>query len=223
MGLTTDRNDPALKTIKSDGQQEVYLVLSEEERAKGFVRPVRHKYRHLKCGVVTMMGDALSETYARDPKFYGGTFCCGCGTHLPLRTYEQRVSGASNWSYANSGIDGWQFLWEPGGDPVGSNAEEAEAFFAARQLEKPIETFLGGHKVGGEPQCDSETECNPPTPNPSYVERVESKAREVYMAWSECAPLAKLDEEACSTERHNFELLCRGMAELGVLLNTNAR
>ena len=35
MGLTTDPNDPALNQIRSDGQQEAYLVLSEEERAKG--------------------------------------------------------------------------------------------------------------------------------------------------------------------------------------------
>jgi hypothetical protein len=47
MGLTTDREDPGLKVTTADGQQAVYLVLSEEERAKGFVRPVRRKYRHV--------------------------------------------------------------------------------------------------------------------------------------------------------------------------------
>jgi hypothetical protein len=36
------------------------------------------------CGVVTTMGQALAETYARDPSFYGATFCCGCGKHLPV-------------------------------------------------------------------------------------------------------------------------------------------
>ena len=36
------------------------------------------------CGTVTTMGHALAETYARDPKFYSGTFCCGCGKHLPV-------------------------------------------------------------------------------------------------------------------------------------------
>lgn len=66
------------------GQQKGYVVLSEEERQKGFVRPVRNKYIHLSCGVVTRMGQALSETYARDPKFYGGTFCCACRAHFPL-------------------------------------------------------------------------------------------------------------------------------------------
>lgn len=84
MGLTTDPNDPGLRKIRPNGQQEVYRVLSEEERAKGFVRPVRRSYMHLKCGVVTTMGLALCETYARDPSFYGGTFCCGCGTHFNL-------------------------------------------------------------------------------------------------------------------------------------------
>lgn len=140
MGLTTDPNDPGIKNVRPDGQQEVYLVLSEEERAKGFVRPVRRSYRHVGiagpkyplrglapdeverysqfgyvkfeeypqdgghapsalgrywtqaqlnsigkgCGQVTTMGVALAETYARNPRFYGATFCCGCGRHLPV-------------------------------------------------------------------------------------------------------------------------------------------
>ena len=66
------------------GQQEDYVVLAEEERAKGFVRPVRRSYKHLKCGVVTTMGQTLAETYARDPYFYSGTFCCGCHDHFPV-------------------------------------------------------------------------------------------------------------------------------------------
>lgn len=37
------------------GQQEGYVVLAEEERAKGFVRPVRQSYTHLKCGVTAMV------------------------------------------------------------------------------------------------------------------------------------------------------------------------
>ena len=70
-----------------DGQQKGYVVLSPEERAKGFVRPVRRSYRHLKCGTVTTMGQALAETYARDPKFYSGTFCCHCAAHYPLSEF----------------------------------------------------------------------------------------------------------------------------------------
>lgn len=122
--------------LKANGQQKDYVVLTPEERAKGFVRPVRRSYRHVGpsgpknplrdltpeeqnrwghagfvkfetypegsraagrfwtqaeldaagkgCGTITTMGTALAETYARDPKFYGGTFCCGCGKHLPV-------------------------------------------------------------------------------------------------------------------------------------------
>jgi hypothetical protein len=122
-------------TIGPDGMQKNYLVLSDEERAKGFVRPVRRSYRHVGipgpanplrdltaeeraryagtgfekfeaypvdvrsssgrywtqaeldsvgkgCGTTTTMGQALAETYARQPSFYGGTFCAGCRTHL---------------------------------------------------------------------------------------------------------------------------------------------
>lgn len=123
---------------RGDGQQKGYVVLSVAERAKGFVRPVRHGYVHVGppapvalrdltpdeherydrygyvkfepnpdypetsaitgmfwtqprldrlnkgSGVRTVMGVALAETYARDPSFYGGTFCCGCGAHFPV-------------------------------------------------------------------------------------------------------------------------------------------
>lgn len=117
------------------GQHADYLILTEEERAKGFVRPVRRSYKHVGlplpkaplrdltpeeherfddhgyvkfedahddlhpylgrfwtqqeldkinkgCGTITTMSAALAETYARDPNFYGSTFCAGCQTHI---------------------------------------------------------------------------------------------------------------------------------------------
>lgn len=110
MSLVTDPNDPRLgrgvdtEPIK---QHEAYLVLSEEERAKGFVRPVRTKYVHMYmedgssipypvitstkgikgCGGATTMALGLAETYARDPKFYGATYCVGCKMHLPVSEF----------------------------------------------------------------------------------------------------------------------------------------
>ena len=72
------------KIDPATGMQKDYVVLSDEERAKGFVRPVRDSYRHLTCGTVTRMGRAIAETYARDPEFYSGTFCVGCKTHYPV-------------------------------------------------------------------------------------------------------------------------------------------
>jgi hypothetical protein len=66
------------------GMQKGYVALCPEERAKGFVRPVRRTYTHLICRTDTTMGLALAETYARDPGFYGGTFCCTCRAHFPL-------------------------------------------------------------------------------------------------------------------------------------------
>ena len=70
--------------LKDNGQQKDYVVLSPEERAKGFVRPVRRRYIHTVCGTETRMSQSIAETYARDPKFYNATFCCTCGRHLPL-------------------------------------------------------------------------------------------------------------------------------------------
>lgn len=92
-GVTSDRNDPRLPRSKHGPdeepvpQQEVYLVLSEEERAKGFVRPVRSVYLHTVCGTETRIGEALAETYARDPSFYSGTYCVHCRMHRPLSEF----------------------------------------------------------------------------------------------------------------------------------------
>lgn len=140
MGLTTDPEVARSSKILPNGQQETYVVLSDDERAKGFVRPVRRSYRHVGvrpknpvrpltdeekeryaqfgyeayeeypdansgavgrfwtmqqlnsgCGTETTMGQAIAETYARDPKFYGGTFCCACGAHFPVGEHGEFV------------------------------------------------------------------------------------------------------------------------------------
>jgi hypothetical protein len=59
---------------------------------------IREKHRKGGCGAVTKMGQALSETYARDPKFYGSTFCVGCNAHFPVG----------------------EFVWSQDGETVGS-------------------------------------------------------------------------------------------------------
>jgi hypothetical protein len=142
--LTTDPKHPGINKTKENGQNETYLVLSDEERAKGFIRPVRRSYIHVGvrpkyplrgltaeeherydkfkyhmyeeypkgsdslgrywtkeqlnsgCKAVTTMGQAIAETYARDPKFYGATFCCGCNKHIRVDEFvwdgtEERV------------------------------------------------------------------------------------------------------------------------------------
>lgn len=100
------------------GQHSSYVVLCEEERQKGFVRPYRDSYRHIGhlerlerlngspgidpadlehrvggCGTVTTMGRALSETYARDPTFYGETFCVRCNAHFPVAEFTWSKDG----------------------------------------------------------------------------------------------------------------------------------
>lgn len=150
MGVTDDPNDPRLGRGVDEsptGQHQVYLVLSHEKRAKGFVRPYRDAYRHVGpagpgpwlrdltedekarysgcgyakyeeypqpnpsgssvvgrfwtqaqldakgCGTETRMGRELSETYARDPKFYGATYCVACQMHLPVSEFVWVVDG----------------------------------------------------------------------------------------------------------------------------------
>lgn len=91
MGVTDDPTDPRLGHGSDEepiAQHDVYLVLSDDERARGFTRPYCEKYVHATelggCGVETRMGVALSETYARDPHFYGATYCVGCMKHRPV-------------------------------------------------------------------------------------------------------------------------------------------
>lgn len=101
MSIKTDRKDVDTTIDPATGMQREYLALPEEERAKGFVRPVRRSYVHEKCGTLTTMGQALAETYARNPSFYGGTFCCGCRAHFPV------------------GADG-EFVWDGTAEKVGT-------------------------------------------------------------------------------------------------------
>lgn len=85
--LTTDPRDPRLGHGSNEDevpQNEAYLVLSEDERAKGFVRPYRDFYIHEECGSVTTMSRAIAETYARNPSFYGATYCVRCSKHRPV-------------------------------------------------------------------------------------------------------------------------------------------
>lgn len=79
--------DSSHEKLKDSGQQTDYVVLTLEERAKGFVRPVRMTYLHKRCGMMTTMHVSIAETYARDPKFYNGTFCTTCREHRPLSEF----------------------------------------------------------------------------------------------------------------------------------------
>jgi len=150
----TDKRETLDATIDpATGMQRQYLVLSEEERARGFVRPVRQIYVHAgnggpkhptrsltdeereryegegfalfemypeseapasgrfwtnaqlaratACGTKTTMGLLIAETYARNPSFYGSTFCMHCRTHLPV------------------GKDG-EFVWDGTNEKVGT-------------------------------------------------------------------------------------------------------
>jgi len=155
---TTNGVTPGLETAGAPGpinpktgQHTSYWVLSEEERSKGFIRPVRTTYQHVgnrpkyplrdltdeekarynqfgyvkyeqypdgedmagrywaqkdldakPCNGTTTMGRAIAETYAREPTYYGRTFCAHCGSHFPVGR-------------------GGEFIWIDGsGDKVGT-------------------------------------------------------------------------------------------------------
>lgn len=88
--LTTDATDPRLGHGSDETprpQNDVYLVLSPEDLAKGFVQPLRDTYRHTACGRTTTMGTVIAATYASNPWFYGSTYCCTCEKHRPLAEF----------------------------------------------------------------------------------------------------------------------------------------
>lgn len=94
VGTTSNPDDSRLTHGFDDEprpQAEIYLVATEEERAKGFVRPYRDSYKHVNgenpCNGITRMGRAIAETYARNPNFYAGTYCVHCQMHLPLSEF----------------------------------------------------------------------------------------------------------------------------------------
>jgi hypothetical protein len=120
MALKDKRSELDTSINPASGQQRDYLVLPDEELKKGLtpptvwdriadedlppkrIRPVRTRYIHTKCGTVTTMGQKIAETYSVNPRFYSGTFCCGCGAHFPV------------------GEDG-EFIWDDGsGQKVGT-------------------------------------------------------------------------------------------------------
>lgn len=69
------------------GQHKAYIILCDEERHKGFMKPYRESYLHRPCRTETRMGRTIAETYARDPWFYSATFCVNCNVHRPLAEF----------------------------------------------------------------------------------------------------------------------------------------
>lgn len=91
MSTTEDPKDPRLGygvDAVPVPMNETYLVLSEAERAQGYVRPLRRTYVHETCGVATTMGHSIAATYAVKPGFYGATYCVGCAMHRPVGEFR---------------------------------------------------------------------------------------------------------------------------------------
>jgi hypothetical protein len=119
MSYTTDRNNPDLKYGVDNErveQNKAYLVLTDEELSKGFIKPFRNSYKHLTCGTLTTMGEKIADTYATDPWFYGATYCCYCMKHRPLS----------------------EFVWEPDGESMNPSQWSAEEVNRIVELRKKM-------------------------------------------------------------------------------------
>ena len=113
------------------GQHSSYVVLCEEERAKGFVRPYRDRYRHVgRIELASPSADAINEpplyqrvggsgeTYRR-----GG----GCNTVTTMgrslsETYacDPKFYSATFCVACNRHLPVGEFVWTVDGQPVGS-------------------------------------------------------------------------------------------------------
>lgn len=69
---------------KENGQYERYPTNLDGE----LVAPIRNKYVHDTCGVLTQCGDKIAETYARNPGYYSRTFCIACRDHFPVQEFK---------------------------------------------------------------------------------------------------------------------------------------
>lgn len=87
--LTEDPNDPELThgvDSAPTAQASAYLVGKPNTE---FVRPVRRSYVHTRgCRAETTMIQAIAETYARTPSFYGATYCVGCNRHADVAEFD---------------------------------------------------------------------------------------------------------------------------------------
>lgn len=61
--------------------------------ATGYVRPYRDTYAHTTCGTETNVDANIADTLAREPKFYGRTFCADCDGHFPIGQFRWSQDG----------------------------------------------------------------------------------------------------------------------------------
>lgn len=80
--LGGDRDICSLPFGHEGGCNGPFFNVTQPEHAKILIT-----HRKGGCGKITTMGRRLSETYARDPKFYGATFCVHCNQHLPVAEF----------------------------------------------------------------------------------------------------------------------------------------
>jgi len=73
MSYTTDPSNPGLTRggdTEKTSQAKVYLVLSDEEIKKGFVRPLRYKYVHVGKALPSLHEGELEDLSAEDIEHY---------------------------------------------------------------------------------------------------------------------------------------------------------
>jgi len=146
----TEEEMPDYREIGPSGQQKAYVVLTEEERAKGFVRPVRQSYRHVGKRPKYPLRDLTDDEKKRYAEYNYVKFeiypesespkvgkywteaelNSGCGTVTTMRhalseTYARSPSfyNATFCSYCGEHFavgEGGEFVWEGTDERVGT-------------------------------------------------------------------------------------------------------
>lgn len=59
-----------------------FHMLTELDKARGYVRPLRYIYTHLGCGAQQHMSLKVAEAYAREPTRQQRLYCLHCDEHF---------------------------------------------------------------------------------------------------------------------------------------------
>lgn len=63
------------------------VVLTEQELAAGFVRPLRLRVLHIFCGRPSAVMAGQAEDLAKDPASWSTCWCGVCGRRLPIEQF----------------------------------------------------------------------------------------------------------------------------------------
>lgn len=86
--------------LRPDGQMADHITIPLDDRYHGPIDAVPQKYRHSRCGVITVMPEGIVRSYLVNPFLYSAcSFCCGCNDYVPFEELFWDETGQSLTDY----------------------------------------------------------------------------------------------------------------------------